>query len=248
MITSERSPEANSLPLVCTVVGNNVSKWNQVTALFGSLLRRGGAMRACERVAYFHSEIMPEPAEALAALGVALKVVNRESCDAADGLIPAFLDPEETKFLVALAPEMTVKSDFFEWIDDTPLAAQRAAGDRFGLEVLKAARDAFGTSFVLYDTRALFVRRDIARALGTEWIAALREVRRLLVQAKNLPLAAAQSVALGIALLKIPIEIRELPAAGPAVCAGEEIMSEAVVDLVRISRHFNLDFDNASFW
>jgi Methyltransferase domain len=205
-------------------------------------------MAACERAAYFRDEIAPEPAETLAALGVALKVVNRESCDAADGLIPALLDTEETKFLVALAPEMTVKADFFEWIGDTSLAAQRAPGDRFDLEALKAAREAFGISFVLYDTRALFVRRDIARALGAEWTAALREVRRLLVREKNLPVAAAESVALGVALSKLPIEIRELPAAGPVVCAAAEIMSENVVDLVRISRHFNLDFDNALFW
>jgi hypothetical protein len=246
--TSAYSPAADALPLVCTVVESNGSEWNHAVALFTSLLRRGGTMAACERAAYFRDEIASEPAETLAALGVALKVVNRETCNAADGLIPALLDSEETKFLVALAPEMTVKGDFFEWIDDTPLAAQRAPGDRTGLKALKVAREAFGTSFVLYDTRALFVRRDIARALGTEWTAALREVRRLLVQEKNLPVAAAESVALGVALSKIPIEIRELPAAGPVVCAEEEIISENVVDLVRISRHFNLDFDNASFW
>ena len=59
---------------------------------------------------------------------------------------------------------MMVKADFSEWIGDTPFAAQRAPRGRFGLEALKAAREAFGTTFALYDTRALFVRRDIARA------------------------------------------------------------------------------------
>ena len=141
-----------------------------------------------------------------------------------------------------------VKGDFFEWLGDTPLAAQRAPGDRFGLEALKAAREAFGTSFVLYDTRALFVRRDIARALGTEWTAALREVRRLLDQEKNLSLAAAESVALGVALSKLLIETRELPGDGPLVCAETEIASENAVDIVQTSRHFNPNFDNASFW
>jgi len=233
---------------VCTVVESNGSEWNHAVALFTSLLRRGGTMAACERAAYFRDEIASEPAETLAALGVALKIVNGESCDAADGLIPALLDPEETKFLVALAPEMMVKGDFFEWLGDTPLAAQRAPGDRFGLEALKAAREAFGTSFVLYDTRALFVRRDIARALGTEWTAALREVRRLLDQEKNLSLAAAESVALGVALSKLLIETRELPGDGPLVCAETEIASENAVDIVQTSRHFNPNFDNASFW
>ena len=207
-------------------------------------------MAACERAAYFRGEIASEPAETLAALGVALKVINGERRDAPEGLIPALLDPEETKFLVALAPEMTVKGDFSEWIGDgdTRFAAQRAPRGRFGLEDLKAAREAFGTRFVLYDTRALFVRRDIARALGTEWTAALREVRRLLEQEKNLPAAAAESVALGVALSKLPIETRELPGDGPLVCAEIEIASENAVDLVQTSRHFTPDFDNASFW
>jgi hypothetical protein len=82
-------------------------------------------MAACERVAYFRGEVASEPAETLAALGVVLKVINGESCDAPDRLIPALLDPE-TKFLVVLAPEMMVKGDFSEWIGDTPFAAQRA--------------------------------------------------------------------------------------------------------------------------
>jgi hypothetical protein len=205
-------------------------------------------MAACERAAYFRGEIASESAEMLAAHGVVLKVIGEESRGAPDGLIPALLDPEETKFLVALAPEMTVKGDFSEWIGDMPFAAQRAPCGRFDLDALKAAREAFGTSFVFYDTRALFVRRDIARALGIEWTAALTEVRRVLVREKSLSVAAAESVALGIALSKLPIERRELPGDGPLVCAGTEIASENIVDLARTSRHFNSDFDNVSFW
>ena len=237
-----------ALPLVCTVVESDGSEWKHAVALFRSLLRRGGTMAACERAAYFRGEIASEPAETLAALGVVLKVINGESCDTPDSLIPALLDPEETKFLVALAQEMMVKADFSEWIGDTPFAAQRAPRGRFGLEALKAAREAFGTTFALYDTRALFVRRDIARALGIEWTAALRDVGRVLVQEKSLSVAAAESVALGIALSRLLIEIRELPGDGPLVCAETEIASENAVDLVQPSRHFNSDFDNASFW
>jgi hypothetical protein len=246
VIANAQSPAVTALPLVCTVVESDGPKWNHAVALFRSLLLCGGTMAACERAAYFCGEIASEPAETLAALGVVLKVINAESCDAPDTLIPALLDREETKFLVVLAPEMIVKGDFSEWISDTAFAARRAT--RFGLEALKAAREAFGASFVLYDTNALFVRRDIARALGIEWAAALREVERELVREKSLSVAAAESVALGIALSKLPIEMRELPGDGPLVCAGMEIASENAVDLVRTSRHFNSAFDNASFW
>ena len=248
MITNAHSPAVTALPLVCTVVESDGPRWNHAVALFRSLLRCGGTVAACERAAYFRGEIASEPAEMLAALGVVLKVFNGESCDGPDTLIPALLDPEETKFLVVLAPEMMVKGDFSEWIGDTRFAAQRAPRGRFSLEDLKAAREAFGTRFVLYDTRALFVRRDIARALGTEWTAALREVGRVLVQGKSLSVAAAESLALGIALSKLRIEMRELPGDGELVCANTEIASENVVDLARTSRHFNSDFDNASFW
>src|SRR5205814_1074493 len=60
--------------------------------------------------------------------------------------------------------------------------------------------------------------------------------------------AAAESVALGVALSKLLIETRELPGDGPLVCAETEIASENAVDIVQTSRHFNPNFDNASFW
>jgi hypothetical protein len=229
-------------------VESDSSKWKHAAALFESVLRCGGAMAACERVAYFRGEIAPEPAETLATLGVALKVIKAESCYTSDSLIPTLLDPEQTGFLVALSPQMRVKGDFAKWIGDAPFAARRSSRDQFNLKTLKVARTAFGTSFVLYDTRALFIRRDIARALGAEWSAALDEVGESLVQEKSPSATDAEAVALSVALSKLQIETRELPADGPLAHADEETMSENVVDVVRISRHFNLDFDNASFW
>jgi hypothetical protein len=237
-----------SLPVVGTIVESGGPKWKDAVALFRSLVRHGGTMAACERVAYFRSKIEPEPAETLAALGVALKVISGEICEAPDSLIPALLDPEETAFLVALAPEMTVKGDFSEWIGEVPFAARREPRWRFSLEASRAAREAFGPALPLYDTRALCVRRDVAHELGTQWAAALSEVGRVLVREKSLPTAAAGSLALGIALSRLSIRTRELPADGSFLCGEAEIASENVVDLIGSSRHFNLEFDNASFW
>ena len=72
--------------------------------------------------------------------------------------------------------------------------------NQFNLEALKSAAEALGTGLVLYyDARALFVRRDIARALGAEWRAALNQVGQLLVQGNGLSARDAESLALSIA-------------------------------------------------
>jgi hypothetical protein len=211
-------------------------------------MRYGGAMAACERVAYFRGEIAPEPAETLASLGVALKVMDRESCYAGDSVIPALFDSEEIRSLVALTPHVRVEGDFSEWIGDTPFAAQRASRDRFNIEALEAARKLFGSGFKLYDTRALFIRRDVAVQLGAEWAATLNKAGSLVIEEKRMSAAAAESIALSIALSKLQIEARELPMGGPLLWAEGEIEYENAVDLVRTSHHFNLDFDNMYFW
>jgi hypothetical protein len=203
-------------------------------------------MAACERVAYFCGEIAPEPAEALAGLGVAVKVFDGQDWYA-HSLIPSLLDPEETGFLVALSPQMTVKGDFSEWIGDTPFTARCASRDQFNLEALEIATAAFGKGLVLYDTRALFIRRDIARTLGAEWSAALNNAGPLLVGKKGLSVAA-ESIALSISLSNLQIAARELPISAVSSRAEEEIVSDNLVDLAGSFRHFNLGFDNASFW
>jgi len=248
VIPNGRSPAMMALPVVGTIVEGRGPKWNNAVELFRSLLRHGGTMAACERAAYFRGEIAPEPAETLAALGVALKVISGEICEAPESLIPALLDLEETAFLVALAPEMTVKGDFSEWIGEVAFAAQREPRWRSSLEVSKAAREAFGLTLPLYDTRALFVRREVAHELGTQWTAALSEVGRVLMREKSLPIAAAGSLALSIALSRLSIRTRELPVDGQLLCGKAKIASENVVDLIGASRHFNREFDNASFW
>jgi hypothetical protein len=236
-----------ALPVVCTTVESSGSKWNNAVALFRSLLRHGGTMASCERAAYFRGEIAPEPAEALAALGVALKVIGAGICEAPDSLIPAVLDREEPVFLVALTSDMTVKGDFSEWIGDAPFAARRQPRWQFSLEALKVAREEFDPALPLYDTHALFVGRDIAYELGTQWTVALKEVRRILPE-RSLPIAAAESVALGIALARLSIKTQELPSDGRLLCEKTEIASENVVDVIGASRHFNPGFENASFW
>ena len=66
-------------------------------------------MAACERVAYFRSKIEPEPAETLAALGVALKVVSGEICEAPIGTGACLVNGALSSARFALPPCTTGK-------------------------------------------------------------------------------------------------------------------------------------------
>jgi SAM-dependent methyltransferase len=242
------SSSTNALPIVCTVVENNDTKWSDAVALFKSLLRSGGKMSTCERAAYFHREIAAQPAEMLAALGVALKVVTAKSSCTDRCLIPALTDPEEAGFLVAISADVSVQGDFSSWMGDTPFAARFAKREQFSREALDSVSEVFGTNFTLYDTRALLMRRDIATQLGPKWATMLDKVNSLLVGTPKLSPAAVESVSLGIALSKLEIETRELPSDGALAYGERENMAQDGVDLFPVSPHFNLDFDNASFW
>jgi SAM-dependent methyltransferase len=254
------------LPVIATVIGNHHHQTDAAIRLFRSVARFGGAMAGVDRVAYFVGDIGVEPAERLAQLGVALKVLHEatDMCPDAQS-IPALLDAEESGFLIVLAPDAVVHGDFAAWIDRAALSARldlRNLPDELSLR-LSASSGAAALS--LYDPGIVLVRRDLAADLGARWSVAVQEVRKLLPEREETTghSIGAGELALSLAIARDAIDTVALPAEFPVVAGaplehdagqdgrtsgGIDGAGESPIDLRASTGHVTPNFDNQSFW
>ena len=213
------------LPVIATVVAIDDRQADAAVSLFESLARNGGEMAGVDRVAYFRGEIGIEPAERLARLGVALKVVDEAAgLDPEADLIAAFQDPAESGFLIALAPGAVVRGDFSEWIGR-------------------------GALCVNDDASAILIRRDLAADFGARWGAEVLRLRELpdgRAQASDIGVGAlALSLVIGRGAKELVALPSDFPVAHDVAAASA---SGETADHTAPARHQTPGFDNQAFW
>lgn len=182
---------------IVAAVAENRPPYNvEIVYLFRTLAELGGAMARATRIAYFVDAIDPQPARALAGLGVKVKIVSRlnAACPHANK-IHMLLDDEPCDAIVALDTDIVVARDFSDRVGQAPFAAKPVDHNPLPHELWVALLGRldvavptarylthFGAEPTLpyFNSGVLVMTRPAAARLGPAWLQAVPEVQAIL--------------------------------------------------------------------
>ena len=215
--------------LVATVAEDREPFARETVYLFKTLDHFGGNLSRARRIAYFVGSADSASAEALADLGVAIKVV--EPMDARSpyaNKLRMLEAPDECDYLIALDTDVVIAGDFSAFIQGSSVAAKPAGRIRLSLDEWRRVFDHFGLelpqarylttarldeTIPYFNDGVLLVPTEHLSTLRTEWWSF---IGKLLDAYPDLPEIAEHPVfitefSLALALASAKLPFRALP-------------------------------------